>query len=112
MDNPQVCVECIACGKRIPVFDPRTDTSIKLCDDCKKAIQYAKEMVQIKSLVTMTKAVTVSMELTTHQAELLIGMLEDQINDEDFQYAYNETDRNALKKVYEKYKQLVYQRHV
>lgn len=107
IDNQQVCIECIACGKSIPVNDPRTDTSIKLCDDCKKAIQYAKEMVQIKSLVTMTKAVTVSMELTTHQAELLIGMLEDQINDEDFQYAYNETDRNALKKVYEKYKQLV-----
>lgn len=49
----------------------------------------------------------VSIELTPHQAELLIGMLEDQINDEDFQYAYNETDRNALKEVYEKYKHLV-----
>ena len=49
----------------------------------------------------------VGIELTPHQAKLLIGMLEDQINDEDFQYAYNETERNALKEVYEKYKHLV-----
>ena len=47
------------------------------------------------------------MELTPHQAELLIGMLEDQIQDEGFKYAYDKTDRNALKEVYEKYKKLV-----
>ena len=48
----------------------------------------------------------VGIELTPHQAKLLIWMLEDVINDECFKYAYNETDRNALKEVYEKYKQL------
>ena len=46
------------------------------------------------------------MELTPHQAQLLMGMLEDEIHDEDFQYAFNEADRNALKEVYEKYKDL------
>lgn len=54
----------------------------------------------------MCKPSTV-LALTPHQAKLLIGMLEDAVNDEDFKYAYNETDRNALKEVYEKYKQLV-----
>lgn len=46
-------------------------------------------------------------ELTPHQAKLLIGMLEDEIHNEDFKYAYNEEDGNALKEVYEKYKDLI-----
>ena len=49
----------------------------------------------------------VVIELTPHQAKLLIGMLEDEIHNEDFQYAYNEEDGNALKEVYEKYKDLI-----
>ena len=49
----------------------------------------------------------VVIELTPHQAQLLIGMLEDEIHDEDFQYAFNEADRNALKEVYEKYNDLI-----
>ena len=45
-----------------------------------------------------------TMDLTPYQAELLIGLLEDNINDEDFKYAYNEKERSALKEIYEKYK--------
>ena len=51
---------------------------------------------------------SVLIELTPHQAKLLMGMLGDEIYDEDFRYAYNETDRNALREVYEKYKQLIW----
>lgn len=50
MSDPQVCVECIACGKAIPVNEPRTDTSIKLCEDCKQAIAYASALLKERTV--------------------------------------------------------------
>lgn len=49
----------------------------------------------------------VSIQMSPKQARLLLGLLEDTINDEDFKYAYNEDERETLKDLYERYKHCI-----